>query len=77
MKPKKHDKAIAKDPVEWGKSVEKEHEQFEKGKVAKETKRKDSPPNAKKQKANGDKRVRLDARGFDQVEGVHNEVSDE
>ena len=84
LKPMKYEEAMAKDPIEWGKAVDKEHDKMERKVVFKETKRKDLPKDAKvcsttwamKQKASGDKRARINVRGFEQVDGKHYDEHD-
>ena len=46
LTPMKHDEAVNKDPIEWEKSVEKEHEHFVQHKVWKARHIKDSPAHA-------------------------------
>ena len=79
LKPLKCDEAMAKDPVGWGKSVNKEHDRMVKSKVWKAIKRNLVPAGAKllsstwamKLKADGTKRARINARGFEQRSGEH------
>ena len=72
-----------KDRVEWLKAVEEEHKKMEKYKVWTPVKLSKVPKGAKvlsttwamKKKANGVFRARLNARGFEQVEGMHYDAS--
>ena len=80
LKPMKYNQAMAgSDRAEWEKSVDQEHDKMEKHGVFEEVPRSKVPPGAKilsttwamKQKANGVKRARMNARGFEQVDGEH------
>ena len=80
LKPMKYKEAMkTKDANEWQKAVEQEHERMISRSVWKAVKRKDIPDTAKiltttwtmKKKANGTYRARLNARGYEQVEGEH------
>ena len=79
LKPMKYDEAMQKDLEGWSKSVEKEYGHMHDHKVFKTVKIEDVPPNAKiltstwamKQKADGTKRARINARGFEQKPGEH------
>jgi len=80
LKPMKYKEAMkTKDANEWQKAVEQEHERMIARSVWKAVKRKDVPNTAKiltttwamKKKANGTFRARLNARGYEQVEGEH------
>ena len=63
----------------WQKAVAEEHERMVKHDVFKAVKKKDLPPKAKvltttwamKKKSNGKYRARLNARGFEQINGLH------
>eukprot|EP00977_Amphora_coffeiformis_P005907 scaffold1252_cov154-Amphora_coffeaeformis.AAC.1 len=77
--PMKYNEAIAKDPDGWNKAVDKEHERMLAHRVWKAIPRSLVPRTAKvlsstwamKQKADGTKRARINARGFEQHEGEH------
>ena len=80
LRPMKYDEAMSgPDKEEWKKAVEEEHERMLTHKVWTPVKRSQVPKGAKiisttwamKKKANGKFRARLNARGFEQVEGVH------
>jgi len=81
----KYDEAMETDEAEeWHNAVEEEHERFEKHKAFKAVPREDVPEGAKiltstwamKKKANGMKRARLNAIGFEQINGVHYDEDD-
>ena len=84
LKPMKYDEAMARDPIGWGKAVDKEHTKMVDDEVFKAVKIKDLPADAKvlttawamKQKANGAKRARLVARGFQQEDEAHCDLDD-
>lgn len=69
----------SKDKEHWKNSVDEEHQRFVQHKAFQQVKKKDLPPKAKilsstwamKKKSNGKYRARLNARGFEQVDGVH------
>jgi Reverse transcriptase (RNA-dependent DNA polymerase) len=78
--PMKYKEAVAgPEKVEWLKAVEEEYQHMVKYKVFKEVHKTDVPKNAKilsstwamKKKANGTKRARINARGYEQVNGEH------
>jgi hypothetical protein len=72
------------DKKEWEKAVEEEHRKFEKYGVLKAVKIEDVPKSAKvmtttwamKKKASGKYRARVNARGYEQVEGLHYKADD-
>ena len=47
LKPMKYDKAMAKDPVGWGRAVDKEHKRMKNHEVFKAVPRNEVPKNAK------------------------------
>ena len=73
-----------KDTAEWEAAVDQESDKMDKHTVFEPTKREDVPANARiitstwamKKKANGTFRARLNARGFQQQEGVHYDAAD-
>ena len=76
----KYDEAMAtKDRIGWTKAVAKEHGRMKTAVVFKAVKRRKIPRNAKvltstwamKKKANGDLRARINARGYEQIDGIH------
>jgi hypothetical protein len=77
--PMKYDEAMKKDPVGWTKAVDEEYERMKEHEVFKAVPKDSLPPGTKvlsttwamKQKANGTKRARLNARGFEQRDGEH------
>ena len=77
--PMKYEEAMQKDPKGWKESVDKEHQRMVDHKVFKPVKKDDLPENAKiltstwamKLKADGTKRARINARGFEQRPGEH------
>ena len=79
LKPMKLNKAMATDAVGWIKAVEEEHERMLANDVWSPVKRSMVPKGAKiltstwacKLKSNGTKRVRINGRGYEQVDGVH------
>jgi len=81
----KYDEAMKTDEAEeWHDAVEEEYNRFEKYKVFKAAPPEEVPKGAKilsstwamKKKANGTKRARLNARGFEQIDGVHYDEDD-
>ena len=80
LRPMKYKEAMkTKDAKEWQKAVEQEHKRMIERSVWKAVKRQDVPDTAKiltttwamKKKANGTYRARLNARGYEQIEGEH------
>jgi hypothetical protein len=80
----KYREAMAgKDVDEWQKAVKEEHDKIIKHQVWKPVPVEDLPPGSKvlsstwamKKKANGNFRARLNARGFEQIDGVHYDES--
>ena len=80
LKPMKfYDVMSGNDSGEWEKAADKEHERMEKNEVFEAVSRAQVPHGAKiltstwnmKQKADGTKRARVVARGFEQVDGEH------
>jgi len=77
--PMKYHEAMKKDPKGWKKAVQKEHERMVEHGVFKPIDMNQNPKNSKiltstwsiKQKADGTKRARLNARGFEQIPGEH------
>ena len=77
--PMKYDEAMKKDPKGWEEAVDEEHDRMVSHKVWRPEYIKDIPKHAKiltstwamKQKANGTKRARINARGYEQKEGEH------
>jgi hypothetical protein len=75
----KYKEALKKDPIGWKKAVKEEYERMESHGVFKPIPKNELPPGTKvltstwamKQKANGTKRARVNARGYEQKEGVH------
>jgi Reverse transcriptase (RNA-dependent DNA polymerase) len=85
LKPMKYDEAMKRDDYkEWIQAVEMEHDRFVKHQVWEAVPRNSIPPNAKilsstwamKQKSNNVKRARLNARGYEQVDGEHYDAYD-
>jgi hypothetical protein len=85
LKVLKYNEAMAgPDKKEWEKAVEEEHRKFEKYGVLKAIYVKDVPEKAKvmtttwamKKKASGKYRARVNARGYEQVEGEHYKADD-
>jgi hypothetical protein len=85
LRPMKYEEAMALPSwAEWEESVDAEHERFKKHKVWRPVLRSEIPPEAKvlsstwamKQKADGTKRARLNARGYEQVDGEHFKADD-
>ena len=78
-KPMKHEEAIAKDPVGWGRAVDKEHERMKNHLVFKAVPMEEVPKGAKiltsawamKHKADGTLQARVTARGHEQKPGEH------
>ena len=80
LHPMKYDEAMSKpDKDKWKKGVEEELQRMLKSKVFKAVPKSKVPPGAKiltstwamKKKANGTYRARINARGFEQIEGEH------
>jgi hypothetical protein len=77
--PMKYEEAMQKDPTGWSESVDKEHQRMVEHKVFMPVKKSNLPENAKiltstwamKLKADGTKRARINARGFEQRPGEH------
>jgi len=77
--PMKYHEAMRKDPKGWKKAVQKEHERMVEHGVFKPIDMNQVPKKSKiltstrsmKQKADGTKRARLNARGFEQIPGEH------
>jgi hypothetical protein len=77
--PMKYNEAMKKDPKGWGAAIEQEHERMIKHKVWKAVPEESVPKEAKiltstwamKQKADGTKRARINARGYEQIPGEH------
>ena len=75
----KYNEALEKEPEKWYDAVQEEHERMEEHKVFQPTLKTDLPKGAKvltstwamKKKANGTYRARVNARGYEQVDGVH------
>ena len=73
-----------KDRDQWIKAVDKEHDRFTNMKIGEAIERKNVPEAAKvltstwtmKKKANGTFRARLNARGYEQVDGIHFDKDD-
>ena len=80
LKPMKYKQAMATaDREEWQKAVDEEHKKMASNNVFKVTEKKDLPDGAKvlsstwamKKKASGTYRARLNARGYEQLDGMH------
>ena len=79
LQPMKYNEAIQKDPIGWQKEIDKEHTRMTDNKVFKVVKKDDVPKDAKiltstwamKLKADGTKRARVTARGYEQKPGEH------
>jgi hypothetical protein len=77
--PMTYDEAMEKDPVGWGKAVDGEHDRMKEHVVFEAVPRNEVPKNAKiltstwamKNKADGTKRARLNATGYEQKVGEH------
>ena len=78
LKPMKYDEAMATDKIGWSKAVEEEHERMVKNNVWRPIKLSKFPRGIKlltstwacKLKLNGTKRARLNARGYNQIDGI-------
>ena len=83
LKPMKYHEAMNADNVGWTKAVEEEHERMIKNNVWTPVKLQDLPKDTKvltttwacKLKSNGTKRARINARGFEQIDGIHYDES--
>ena len=77
--PMKYEEAMSKDEEAWNIAVAKEYERMKKHKVFEAVPKDEMPKDAKvltstwamKQKADGTKRARINARGFEQIPGEH------
>ena len=79
LKPMKYDEAMATDREGWTKAVEEEHDRMVTNNVWRPIKLSELPKDTKiltstwacKLKSNGRKRARLNARGYEQIDGIH------